>query len=126
VDEAAGDHTSRRLGILLPVLGIRYRRRRITAEGWARLPSLRHRGESTSHLDGVFPRTCVAGTAVATVFAPHGAVTVTRRSGALADEFLWLFTLEGGRIARIEVFSLADVDAALARFEELSAMPRKD
>jgi len=52
-------------------------------------------------------------------FARHGAVTVTRRSAALADEFLWLFTVEHARIARIEVFSLDAVDAAVARLAEL-------
>ncbi|MDX2167876.1 MAG: nuclear transport factor 2 family protein, partial [Deltaproteobacteria bacterium] len=51
--------------------------------------------------------------------APHGAVTIARRSGALADEFLWLFTVDDGRIARIEVFGLDDVDAARARLAEL-------
>lgn len=54
-------------------------------------------------------------------FARHGAVTVTRRSGAFADEFLWLFTLDEERIARIEVFALDAVDAAAARLDELRA-----
>ncbi len=54
-------------------------------------------------------------------FAPHGAVTVTRRTGALADEFLWLFRLDEERIARIEVFALDAVDAATARLDELGA-----
>ena len=55
--------------------------------------------------------------------ARHGAVTVTRRLGALADEFLWLFSIEHGRIARIEVFGLDAVDAAVARLAELRADP---
>jgi class 3 adenylate cyclase/tetratricopeptide (TPR) repeat protein len=55
--------------------------------------------------------------------ARHGAVAVTRRLGALADEFLWLFTVEHGRIARIELFSLDAVDAAVARLAELRPDP---
>jgi len=60
-------------------------------------------------------------------YAPHGAVTVNRRFGALAggghyeSEFLWLFTVGGGRITRVEMFEIEDVDAALARFDALCA-----
>ncbi|MEO8602346.1 MAG: nuclear transport factor 2 family protein [bacterium] len=56
-------------------------------------------------------------------FAPHGAVTVTKRLGGLADEFLWLYSVEDGRITRIEVFGLDDLDAAKARLAELCPDP---
>ena len=50
----------------------------------------------------------------------HGDAAARAR---LADEFLWLFTVEHGRIARIEVFSLDAVDAAVARLAELRPDP---
>ena len=55
----------------------------------------------------------------------HGAVTVHRRSGTLADggtyesEFLWVLTVAHGRITRAEMFELEDLDGAVARLEEL-------
>jgi hypothetical protein len=58
--------------------------------------------------------------------APHGALTAARLSGTLAASggefesiYLYLFTISRGRIARIELFELEQLDAALARFEEL-------
>jgi class 3 adenylate cyclase/tetratricopeptide (TPR) repeat protein len=59
-------------------------------------------------------------------FAPCGGVTVLRRTGTLADggdfesEYLFLFLVELGRFAHIELFELHALDKALARFEELT------
>jgi hypothetical protein len=59
----------------------------------------------------------------------HGVVTVLRRFGALADggafesEHLWLSTATGGRVTRLELFEMEDLDRALARLAELRPDP---
>jgi hypothetical protein len=58
-------------------------------------------------------------------FDRHVALTDVHRTGSLPDggdfesDYLHLCTLDGERVARIELFELDDLDAALARFEEL-------
>jgi hypothetical protein len=56
----------------------------------------------------------------------HGAITVVHRKGTVPDgggdfesEYLYLYLVAQGRIARIEVFEMDALDKALARFEEL-------
>lgn len=57
----------------------------------------------------------------------HGFVVTARRVGTLADggafesEYVWLGLASGSRITRWEFFEIDDLDAALARFEELRA-----
>jgi ketosteroid isomerase-like protein len=59
----------------------------------------------------------------------HGVITSIRRSGTLADggafesEYLWLSTATGGRITRLELFEVEDLDKAKARLEELRPDP---
>jgi ketosteroid isomerase-like protein len=59
------------------------------------------------------------------VWDRHGAVTDVRRTGTVPgggdfeSEYLHLCTVAHGRITRVELFELDDLDAALARFEEL-------
>jgi class 3 adenylate cyclase/tetratricopeptide (TPR) repeat protein/ketosteroid isomerase-like protein len=61
--------------------------------------------------------------------APHGVITLQRRSGTLAEggafesEYLWLGTAAGGRITRIELFEVEHLDQAKARLEELRPDP---
>ncbi len=56
----------------------------------------------------------------------HGAITVLRRTGTVPDgggdfenEYLYLYVVAQGRIARVEMFEMDALDKALARFEEL-------
>ena len=57
--------------------------------------------------------------------APHGIVTVNRWAGTNAEGgdfeavFVFIGVLRGERPAGVELFELEDLDAALARFEEL-------
>jgi hypothetical protein len=60
------------------------------------------------------------------VYDWYGAVTVNRRfgttlagGGEFESELLYLFTVAGGRITRVEMFEIEDLEAALSRFEEL-------
>jgi ketosteroid isomerase-like protein len=59
----------------------------------------------------------------------YRAITVVRVAGTLADGgefenlYLYLGSIAGGRIERIELFELDDLDAALARFEALRPDP---
>ena len=59
----------------------------------------------------------------------HGVITLLRRSGTLADgggfesEHLWLSTATGGRITRLELFEIEDLERAKARLEELRPDP---
>jgi class 3 adenylate cyclase/ketosteroid isomerase-like protein len=59
----------------------------------------------------------------------HGVITLLRRSGALAgggafeSEHLWLCTATGGRITRLELFEVEDLERAKARLEELRPDP---
>jgi hypothetical protein len=56
----------------------------------------------------------------------HGFVVTARRVGTLTNggafesEYLWLGVGSAGRFTRSEFFEMADLDAALARFAELS------
>ncbi len=61
----------------------------------------------------------------------HGVITVLRRAGTLADggafesECLWLSTASpGGRVTRLELFEIEDLDEAKARLEELRPVPQ--
>jgi ketosteroid isomerase-like protein len=56
----------------------------------------------------------------------HGAITVLRRTGTVPDgggdfenEYLYLYVVAQGRLARVEMFEMDALDKALARFEEL-------
>jgi ketosteroid isomerase-like protein len=55
----------------------------------------------------------------------HGAITDVRRTGTVPDggefesDYLTLYTVAHGRVTRIELFEIADLAAALARFAEL-------
>jgi ketosteroid isomerase-like protein len=57
--------------------------------------------------------------------APDGRVSVGRmwgrntEGGDFESNVVWLFLYRAGRVARIEVFEVEDLEAALARFEEL-------
>jgi ketosteroid isomerase-like protein len=59
----------------------------------------------------------------------HGAITVNRSYGILADggayerEFLWLFTVARGRVTRGEMFEPEDLDVAVGRLAELRPDP---
>jgi len=59
----------------------------------------------------------------------HGAVTILRRFGTLADggpfesEYLCLSTATGGLITRLELFEMDDLERAKARLEELRPDP---
>jgi hypothetical protein len=61
----------------------------------------------------------------------HVAVTVLRHSGTLVDggafqsDYLWLFTSARGHVTCIEYFEIDALDAALARFAELSGEERR-
>jgi class 3 adenylate cyclase/tetratricopeptide (TPR) repeat protein len=61
----------------------------------------------------------------------HGAITDVRRTGTLPgggdfeNEYLHLCTLARGRVTRVELFEIDDLDAALARFAELRPDPRR-
>ena len=62
--------------------------------------------------------------------APHGAVVTQRREGTLAEggafvsDYLTLLIIENGLITRLELFEIDALDAALARFEELSSVEK--
>jgi ketosteroid isomerase-like protein len=43
--------------------------------------------------------------------------------GAFENDYLWLGVAKAGRISRLELFGIDDVEAALARFEELRPDP---
>jgi hypothetical protein len=44
-------------------------------------------------------------------------------AGPFENQLAWLFLFAGGRITRVEIFEIEDVDAALARFAELRPDP---
>ena len=56
----------------------------------------------------------------------HALLVTLHRKGTLADgggfenDYLWLGVAERGRLTRLELFEPEDLDAALARFEELT------
>jgi class 3 adenylate cyclase/tetratricopeptide (TPR) repeat protein/ketosteroid isomerase-like protein len=58
-------------------------------------------------------------------YGPHGGVTVVRRFGTLPDggtfesEYLEIFVVAQGHATHLELFEIEDLDATLARFEEL-------
>jgi hypothetical protein len=53
------------------------------------------------------------------VTTTHISGTVAASGGEFESVYLYLFTISRGRIARIELFELEQLDAALARFEAL-------
>jgi ketosteroid isomerase-like protein len=59
----------------------------------------------------------------------HGVITTLRRFGTLADggafesEHLWLCIATGGRITRLELFEIEDLERAKARLKELRPDP---
>jgi ketosteroid isomerase-like protein len=60
----------------------------------------------------------------------NGAITVVRRTGSVPrgggdfeSEYLYLCSVAGGRVTRVEFFETENLDAALARFEELRPDP---
>ncbi|MEO6028156.1 MAG: nuclear transport factor 2 family protein [Candidatus Binatia bacterium] len=63
------------------------------------------------------------------VIEPHGVVTTFRRSGTLPEggefesDYLWLSTVTGNRITRVELFELEDLERATARLAELRPDP---
>jgi class 3 adenylate cyclase len=56
-------------------------------------------------------------------YGRHGVVTVVRIAGAYESEHLEVLAHARGRFTNIEMFELEDLDAALARFEELRPDP---
>ncbi len=64
--------------------------------------------------------------------APDGALVTIRRTGDIAgggpfeSDYLYLFFHAQGRMTRVELFELEDLDAALARFEELRGSERRE
>ena len=95
--------------------------------GMGRLEGADAYAESVAVLLELAPNSRTDGGWFWPAYGRHGAVTVARRSGTLADggpyesEFLWFFTVARGRITRLEIFELddVDVDAAPVRFEAL-------
>ncbi len=59
----------------------------------------------------------------------HAALATLRREGALVgggpfeNDYLWLCSIAGGRVTRLELFEIDALDAALARFEQLRPDP---
>ena len=56
----------------------------------------------------------------------HGAITVVHRTGTVPDgggdfesEYLYLYVVSQGRIARVELFEMNALDEALSRFEKM-------
>jgi ketosteroid isomerase-like protein len=96
-----------------------------------RLEGAESYAESVAALRHLAPDSTVAMGWQWLAFAPHGALTVLRRTGTIRDggayevEHLFLLTVERGRVTRLELFELEDVDAALARFEELQPDPSR-
>lgn len=87
--------------------------------------------ESVVALWELAPVTRTAAGWVWPAFERYGAITVVRRTGTVPDggdfesEFVFLYCVARGRVARIELFELDALDAALARFEELRPDPER-
>lgn len=108
----------------------------LTTPDWVNLDHRRGRAFSPGDLVPYIHATWqVAPQAKIYVYAVHrlsdrGAVVTQSTHGTSPDGFdaewleISLFTLDGDRINRCEVFDEADLDAALARFDELTATDR--
>jgi ribosomal protein L40E len=74
-------------------------------------------------LDAMVPlnATLSGGTRLAVRIGMHTGPVVIGDGGAFESDYLFLFVHAQGRQTHIEMFELEDLDAALARFEELCA-----
>jgi hypothetical protein len=123
LSRAVNDHDLERMRAALPVDLVVHDHRRTgiglleTAEAWI---------ESVAAIYELSPDVRVDDLRQVAV-APHGRVCVGRmwgsniEGGEFESYLVRLFLYQSGRIVRIEVFEIEDLDTALARFEELSA-----
>jgi len=124
---AWNDHDLERLRTLLPADYYLYDRRR-TGVGRLDGPDA-----YLASLEALFQlsRDVTIETLYLAVRAPHGVVNVTRWSGTNVEggEFEAIYVLvglqRGARILGVEIFEIEDLDAALARFEELRPDPSR-